>query len=63
MESIHLPLGGDVALIYGMLENERDEELGKYMRMRCEMKPDYCFAQTMAKYKKYHERMVSFIWN
>nr|UUB32787.1 carboxylesterase COEL1 [Dendroctonus rhizophagus] len=56
MESIHLPLGGDVALIHGMLENERDEELRKYMRMRCEMKPETCFAQTSAKYN-YHERM------
>ncbi|ENN77156.1 hypothetical protein YQE_06295, partial [Dendroctonus ponderosae] len=56
MESIHLPLGGDVALIHGMLEHERDDELRKYMRMRCEMKPEACFAQTSATYN-YHERM------
>ncbi|CAH1131107.1 unnamed protein product [Ceutorhynchus assimilis] len=50
MESIHLPLGGDVALIHGMLENERDDELQKYMRIRCEMKPEVCFGETRAKY-------------
>ncbi|KAL1513355.1 hypothetical protein ABEB36_002775 [Hypothenemus hampei] len=50
IESIHLPLGGDVALIYGMLENERDEELRKYMRTRCEIKPEACFAKTRAEY-------------
>ncbi|XP_066143229.1 neuroligin-4, X-linked-like isoform X1 [Euwallacea fornicatus] len=55
LESIHLPLGGDMAVIHGMLENKRDEELGKYMRVRCEIKPDVCLAETRAKYN-YNER-------
>lgn len=58
LESLHLPLGGDVPLMYGMLENERDEELMRYMRTRCEIKPEACFAETKAKYN-YDQRSVS----
>lgn len=58
LESLHLPLGGDVPLMYGMLEKERDEELMRYMRTRCELKPEACFSATKAKYN-YNERSVS----
>ncbi|XP_030760934.1 neuroligin-4, X-linked-like [Sitophilus oryzae] len=51
LESIHLPLGGDTALIHGMFEEQKDEELSKYMRTRCEIKPNICFLETRAKYK------------
>ncbi|XP_060518192.1 neuroligin-4, Y-linked-like [Cylas formicarius] len=59
LESKHLAFGGDVALTHGMLERERDNELKKYMRTRCEMKPDTCFMEAMAKYKYDHRRFQS----
>ncbi|XP_050302600.1 neuroligin-4, Y-linked-like [Anthonomus grandis grandis] len=55
LESLHLSLGGDQALFYGLYESKRDEELRKYMRMRCEIKPEACFAQTRARYN-YEDR-------
>lgn len=48
LESIHLL--GPVALTHGMLEKERDEELRKYVRSRCEMKPELCLMQTLEEY-------------
>lgn len=48
LESIHLL--GPVALTHGMLEKERDEELGKYVSSRCEMKPELCLMQTLEEY-------------
>ncbi|RZC32962.1 neuroligin-3, partial [Asbolus verrucosus] len=48
MESIHL-LGPD-ALKLGMLERDRDQELRKYLRSRCEMKPEICVTHTLAEY-------------
>ncbi|KAF7287544.1 hypothetical protein GWI33_005908 [Rhynchophorus ferrugineus] len=50
MESIHLPLGGDTGLKDGIYEEQKDEELRKYMRTRCEVKPNVCFEETRAKY-------------
>lgn len=48
LESIHLL--GPVALTHGMLERERDEELRKYVRSRCEMGPGLCLVQTLDEY-------------
>lgn len=48
IESIHL-LKAD-ALKFGMLERDRDEELRKYFRGRCERKPDVCVARTLGEY-------------
>ncbi|KAJ8977444.1 hypothetical protein NQ317_007800, partial [Molorchus minor] len=47
-ESIHLL--GPVELTHGMLEKERDQELRKYMRTRCEMRPELCLVRTLAEY-------------
>ncbi|KAJ8918286.1 hypothetical protein NQ315_014156, partial [Exocentrus adspersus] len=48
LESIHLL--GPVALTHGMPEKERDEELRKYVRSRCEMKPELCLMHTLEEY-------------
>lgn len=44
---------GPVALNKGMLEKERDEELRKYFRVRCEKNSEHCLTHTLKEYKKY----------
>lgn len=41
-----------VALFQGMLEKERDEELGKYFQFRCEKKPEFCTVRTLNEYSQ-----------
>lgn len=48
LESIHLL--GSKALAIGMLEEERDQELGNYLALRCEMRSELCIKRTIAKY-------------
>lgn len=49
VESINLL--GPVALTHGLLEKERDQELGKYLHNRCEMKRELCVARTLSEYE------------
>lgn len=35
-----------------MLENDRDRELSRYLRSRCEMKPELCVTKTLEQYSK-----------
>lgn len=48
IESLHLL--NSIALTYGMLERERDQELKKYLSVRCEMKLELCVTRTLAEY-------------
>ncbi|XP_074040632.1 uncharacterized protein [Leptinotarsa decemlineata] len=49
-ESLHLL--GPVALIKGMLEKERDQELRAYFHSRCEMRPGLCMQRTLDEYSR-----------
>lgn len=50
LESIHL-LSAD-ALKFGMLEKDRDQELRRYLRSKCEMKPELCLTKALAEYTR-----------
>lgn len=41
---------GPVGLTHGLLEKERDQELKKYLRIKCEFKPDLCVSRTLEEY-------------
>ncbi|KAK4880718.1 hypothetical protein RN001_008864 [Aquatica leii] len=48
IESAHLL--GPVGLTHGLLEKERDQELKKYLRVKCETKPELCVSRTLEEY-------------
>ncbi|KAK5647073.1 hypothetical protein RI129_005537 [Pyrocoelia pectoralis] len=48
IESAHLL--GPVGLTHGLLEKERDQELKRYLRLKCEAKPELCLARTLEEY-------------
>ncbi|KAF5307772.1 hypothetical protein FQR65_LT06643 [Abscondita terminalis] len=48
IESAHLL--GPVGLTHGLLEKERDQELKKYLRVKCETKPELCLSRTLEEY-------------
>lgn len=48
MESINLL--DAVALTHGMLEKERDQDLNKYLGIRCELNHEVCLLRTLAEY-------------
>lgn len=39
-----------VALTHGMLEKERDQDLNKYLSIRCELNHEVCLLRTLAEY-------------
>lgn len=39
-----------VALTHGMLEKERDQDLNKYLGIRCELNHEVCLLRTLAEY-------------
>lgn len=48
VESAHLL--DAVSLTHGMLEKERDQDLNKYLSMRCELNQEVCQLRTLAEY-------------
>ncbi|XP_031344430.1 neuroligin-4, Y-linked isoform X1 [Photinus pyralis] len=48
IESAHLL--GPVGLTHGLLEKERDQELKRYLRLRCDSKPELCLTRTLEEY-------------
>ncbi|KAL3281970.1 hypothetical protein HHI36_005173 [Cryptolaemus montrouzieri] len=41
---------GPIALTYGMLQKERDQELRNYLRFTCETKPELCVSTILEEY-------------
>lgn len=39
-----------ISIMQGMLDKERNQELRKYVRTRCEVKPELCLLRTLTEY-------------